>query len=60
MNRPDKDEERRKLVVDGMRAVHKKLRQDKIKSGEPLVVSDEDGNVILVDPKTMKKIKDCS
>ena len=59
MNKQDKDEELKKLIEDGMKAVHKKLIKDKIKSKEPLVVSDEDGKVILVDPKTMKKIKDC-
>ena len=59
MSKQDEGEKLKKLIEDGMEAVHKKLRQDKIKSGEPLVVSDEDGNVILVDPKTMKKIKDC-
>ena len=50
------DKELKDLIEKGMRAVHKKLRQDKIKSKEPLVVSDNEGNVVLLDPKTMKKI----
>ena len=50
------DKELKDLIEKGMRAVHKKLRQDKIKLKEPLVVSDNEGNVILLDPKTMKKI----
>ena len=54
MNKQDK--ELKGLIEKGMIAVHKKLRQDKIKSKEPLVVSDNEGNVILLDPKTMKKI----
>ena len=48
----------RELIEKGMKAVYEKLREDKIKAGQPLVVSDKNGKVILVDPKTMKKICD--
>lgn len=44
------------LIEEGMKAVHQKLRKDKIKAGEPLVIS-RDNQVILVDPKTMEEIK---
>ena len=56
MNKQE-DKDLKNLIEKGMMAVHKKLRQDKIKLNEPLVVSDDEGNVILLDPNTMKKIK---
>ncbi len=57
MSKPEKIEniDTKELVEEGMKEVHKKLRKDKIKSGDPLVVS-KDGNVVALDPATMKEI----
>ena len=46
-----------KFFEIAMRAVYKKLREEKIMFGRPLIMGDEDGNIFHVDPKTMKIIK---
>ena len=56
MNKQGRPKSLKELLEEGMRSVHRKLRQEKIKENEPLIVSDKNGKVTRLDPKTMKKV----
>lgn len=45
------------IIDEGMEAVYKKLRDDKIQSNDPIVVSME-GKIVYLDPKTLNVIKE--
>lgn len=58
MGSPKSLDELRAIFEDGMTAVFNKVRQEKIRSGHPLVVSGGNGTVIELDPKTLEPFDD--